>query len=208
MSAVVIAWRRDLASALVIGGAIAASMVAACLYGVLLPTLLRAFKADPRIASGPLVLASADVTTLVVYLGLGARLGSEPENPSLSYPGNACRELLLVDDPPAARGEGAQREAANLHAAQAGDLVARRGAQSAHLAILPFGQRHHQVRLARRRLAEHDAMRVQRVASAPHARGELRELLVGDAATDGHQVDLRHRGARVGEPFTEARCRW
>jgi magnesium transporter len=70
----VFAWRRDAMSALVIGGAIAASMVAACLYGVLLPTLLRAFKADPRIASGPLVLASADVTTLLVYLGLGARL--------------------------------------------------------------------------------------------------------------------------------------
>ena len=74
VSTVVILWRRDLSSALVIGGAISASMVAACLYGVLLPSLLRAFKADPRIASGPLVLASADVTTLVVYLGLGARL--------------------------------------------------------------------------------------------------------------------------------------
>jgi magnesium transporter len=72
--AVVFAWRRDPSGAAVIGGAIAASMVAACLYGVLLPTLLRAFKADPRIASGPLVLASADVTTLVVYLGLGARI--------------------------------------------------------------------------------------------------------------------------------------
>ena len=46
----------------------------ACLYGVLLPTLLRAFRADPRIASGPLVLASADITTLLFYLGLGARL--------------------------------------------------------------------------------------------------------------------------------------
>jgi magnesium transporter len=74
VSTVVILWRRDLSSALVIGGAISASMVVACLYGVLLPSLLRAFKADPRIASGPLVLASADVTTLVVYLGLGARL--------------------------------------------------------------------------------------------------------------------------------------
>jgi magnesium transporter len=70
----VVAWRGDARAALVIGGAIAASMVAACLYGVLLPTLLRAFKADPRIASGPLVLASADVTTLVCYLGLGAAL--------------------------------------------------------------------------------------------------------------------------------------
>jgi magnesium transporter len=74
VSTVVVLWRRDLSSALVIGGAISASMVVACLYGVLLPSLLRAFKADPRIASGPLVLASADVTTLVVYLSLGARL--------------------------------------------------------------------------------------------------------------------------------------
>ena len=31
-------------------------------------------RADPRIASGPLVLASADITTLLFYLGLGARL--------------------------------------------------------------------------------------------------------------------------------------
>jgi magnesium transporter len=74
VAGVVIAWRRDVMSAMVIGGAIALSMLAACLYGVLLPTLLRAFRADPRIASGPLVLASADVTTLLVYLGLGARL--------------------------------------------------------------------------------------------------------------------------------------
>ena len=74
VAAVVFLWRHNLAGALVIGGAIAASMVMACLYGVLLPTLLRAFRADPRIASGPLVLASADITTLIFYLGLGARL--------------------------------------------------------------------------------------------------------------------------------------
>ena len=74
VATVVIVWRRDMMSALVIGSAITLSMLAACLYGVLLPTLLRAFNADPRIASGPLVLASADVTTLVVYLGIGARL--------------------------------------------------------------------------------------------------------------------------------------
>jgi magnesium transporter len=74
VAGVVMAWRRDTGSALVIGGAMIASMTVACLYGVLLPTLLRAFKADPRIASGPLVLAAADVTTLVIYLGLGTRL--------------------------------------------------------------------------------------------------------------------------------------
>lgn len=71
---VVIAWRRDLPGAAVIGGAIAASIVTACLFGVLWPTVIRAFKADPRIAAGPLVLASTDVATLLFYLGLGAVL--------------------------------------------------------------------------------------------------------------------------------------
>ena len=36
--------------------------------------LLRAAKADPRIAAGPVVLAVADVVTLVFYFGLGSRL--------------------------------------------------------------------------------------------------------------------------------------
>ena len=72
VSAVVLAWRRDVMAAAVIGGAITASIVAACLFGVLLPTFIRAFRADPRIAAGPLVLAATDVVTLVFYLGLGA----------------------------------------------------------------------------------------------------------------------------------------
>ena len=71
---VVLGWRRDVTGALVIGGAIATSIVMACLFGVLLPTLVRAFKVDPRIAAGPLVLASADVFTLTFYLSLGAAL--------------------------------------------------------------------------------------------------------------------------------------
>ncbi|MCC7033071.1 MAG: magnesium transporter [Acidobacteria bacterium] len=71
---VVIAWRRDVSGATVIGGAIAASIVTACLFGVLWPTVIRALKADPRIAAGPLVLASTDVATLLFYLGLGAAL--------------------------------------------------------------------------------------------------------------------------------------
>jgi len=74
VAAVVVAWRRDLLGALVIGGAISASIVTACLFGVLLPTVIRAAKADPRIAAGPLVLASTDVVTLLFYLGLGATL--------------------------------------------------------------------------------------------------------------------------------------
>jgi len=57
--------------ALVVGGAFAGSTVAACLFGVLLPTLVRVFQVDPRIAAGPLVLAATDVVTLMFYLWLG-----------------------------------------------------------------------------------------------------------------------------------------
>lgn len=71
---VVIAWRRDLLGAAVIAGAIGASIVTACLFGVLWPTAIRALDADPRIAAGPLVLASTDVVTLLFYLSLGAVL--------------------------------------------------------------------------------------------------------------------------------------
>jgi magnesium transporter len=74
VAAVVILWRRDPLGALVIGSAIAASMVTACLFGVLLPTIVRAARVDPRIAAGPLVLACTDVVTLLFYLGLGAKL--------------------------------------------------------------------------------------------------------------------------------------
>jgi magnesium transporter len=69
---VVLGWRRDVMGALVIGGSIATTILAACLFGVLLPTLVRLLKADPRIAAGPLVLATTDVTTLVFYLWLGS----------------------------------------------------------------------------------------------------------------------------------------
>ena len=71
---VVLAWRRDVLGAVAIGGSIAGSIVMACLFGVLLPTLVRAFKIDPRIAAGPLVLAITDVVTLTFYFGLGATL--------------------------------------------------------------------------------------------------------------------------------------
>ena len=71
---VVFVWRGQTAVAGSIFLAISLSMVVACLLGVAIPALLRAAKADPRIAAGPVVLAAADVVTLLLYFGLGARL--------------------------------------------------------------------------------------------------------------------------------------
>lgn len=74
VAGVVIVWRGETVVAAVIFAAIALSMVVACLLGVAFPALLRVAKADPRIAAGPVVLAAADVATLIFYFGLGARL--------------------------------------------------------------------------------------------------------------------------------------
>ena len=74
VGSVVVAWRGEVLVSLTIAAAITLSMIMACLIGVAVPTLLRAAKADPRIAAGPVALATADVTTLLFYFGLGARL--------------------------------------------------------------------------------------------------------------------------------------
>ena len=69
--------RPDWSSASTIFVAITLSMIVACLLGVAVPAMLRAAKADPKIAAGPVVLAAADVATLLLYFGLGTRfLGS------------------------------------------------------------------------------------------------------------------------------------
>jgi len=66
-------WKHDLRVAAAIGGAIALSIVTAALLGVMLPTAVRAFRGDPHLAAGPIVLAIADLATLTFYFNL-ARL--------------------------------------------------------------------------------------------------------------------------------------
>jgi len=54
--------------------AITVAMIAACLFGVLMPTALRALKADPKIAAGPIVLALTDLATLLCYFNMAGIL--------------------------------------------------------------------------------------------------------------------------------------
>ncbi len=68
------AWQRNITVAVVLTGAITASMITACLLGVALPNALRALKADPNIAAGPIVLALTDVAALVFYFSVAALL--------------------------------------------------------------------------------------------------------------------------------------
>ncbi len=78
VATVVMGWRGEGLVASTILIAITLSMIIACLLGVTVPAVLRAAKADPKIAAGPVVLASADVATLLLYFGLGTRFFGSP----------------------------------------------------------------------------------------------------------------------------------
>ena len=69
-----LAWKGAIGVGLVLTLAITVAMITACLLGVLMPTALRALKADPKIAAGPIVLALTDLATLLVYFNLAGIL--------------------------------------------------------------------------------------------------------------------------------------
>jgi len=71
---VAFAWKRHLPVAIAIGLTICLAITTACLLGILLPTAVRALRGDPKIAAGPIVLATADVATLLFYFNLAGMI--------------------------------------------------------------------------------------------------------------------------------------
>jgi magnesium transporter len=69
-----LAWKGLGVIPLVIFDAILASAATAAFLALLVPAALRAVERDPRVASGPIVLAMTDVATLFYYFGLAAWL--------------------------------------------------------------------------------------------------------------------------------------
>ena len=67
-------WKREAFVSGVLGAAITVSMLTACVFGVLFPTVLHAAKADPKIAAGPIVLALTDLATLLFYFTIAGIL--------------------------------------------------------------------------------------------------------------------------------------
>ena len=59
---------HDLPAALSIGGSVFVSIILAALLGILVPVVLRLVRWDPKIAAGPITLASADLLTVTCYL--------------------------------------------------------------------------------------------------------------------------------------------
>ncbi len=68
------AWKGVTGVGFVLTLAITVAMITACLLGVLMPTALRALKADPKIAAGPIVLALTDLATLLCYFNMAGIL--------------------------------------------------------------------------------------------------------------------------------------
>lgn len=59
---------------LAVGGAISMAVLTAGLLGLLLPTALHAMRLDPKIAAGPIVLATVDLAALLFYFNLAGWL--------------------------------------------------------------------------------------------------------------------------------------
>lgn len=55
-------------TSLVVGLSIAVGILDACLVGLVLPWVLKRLGVEPKVAAGPLVLATTDVATILVYL--------------------------------------------------------------------------------------------------------------------------------------------
>lgn len=73
-----VVWKQQSLPSLVIGGTIALAMLASCLIGLLVPTVLHALGRDPRSAAGPITLAVADLSTLLFYFEMAdLALGSK-----------------------------------------------------------------------------------------------------------------------------------
>lgn len=68
-------WHGNPRIGLLIGGAVFVSVAWTAVLGVFIPGLMKRFKMNPAIASGPLVLSLSDFSTLFVYFG-GAALFS------------------------------------------------------------------------------------------------------------------------------------
>jgi len=70
IGAVAFVWKGRFWPSVSICASVTLAILTACALGILIPSLIRAFRMDPKIAAGPIVLACADVATLLFYFGM------------------------------------------------------------------------------------------------------------------------------------------
>jgi magnesium transporter len=69
-----LAWRGKVRLLFVLLGGIGGGMTCSALVGAAMPNLLKLLRFDPRVAAGPIALASADVITILIYFNLARAL--------------------------------------------------------------------------------------------------------------------------------------
>lgn len=67
-------WKKQVVASVSIGLAIVGAVLLASALGVILPAAVRALRADPKVASGPIALALADIIALLLLFGLAQSL--------------------------------------------------------------------------------------------------------------------------------------
>ena len=70
IGAAALVWKGQFLQSLSITLSVVLSILTACALGVIIPSLIRALRMDPKIAAGPIVLACADVATLLFYFNM------------------------------------------------------------------------------------------------------------------------------------------
>jgi magnesium transporter len=74
IAALVWLWKGYFAMALAIGYSVMLTIITSCILGVVIPMLVRRFSKDPKLAAGPVILAAADIITLLVYMNIAAQM--------------------------------------------------------------------------------------------------------------------------------------
>jgi magnesium transporter len=70
VGSVAILWLGLARTVMALLGAILGGVTCAAVIGMSIPTLLRFFQREPRVAAGPIALAATDIVTLLVYFSL------------------------------------------------------------------------------------------------------------------------------------------
>ncbi|MFZ5946442.1 MAG: magnesium transporter [Stygiobacter sp.] len=65
-------WKKEFTPAIAIALSIIFVQIISSLMGLIIPTVLHKTKLDPKIAAGPITLALADVSTIIIYFGLAS----------------------------------------------------------------------------------------------------------------------------------------
>jgi len=74
VGATLVFWSGSMITALSVGGAVLMVIVTSCLIGLTIPTVLHSLNFDLRISAGPITLALADISTILIYFGLASIL--------------------------------------------------------------------------------------------------------------------------------------